>query len=65
MTEQRLDQCSHGLPMKRADGAPEYCPHCELLWHEPALKQAEAAVARHRRKIADAVAVISRTCGDA
>lgn len=58
--------CKHGVRFARdAKGQLPFCPHCDLIWHEARLIEAEAAVARHKRKIRDAIATISRTCGDA
>lgn len=60
------ERCSHGVPLYRDEaGALPYCPECELIWHTGRIAEARAAVARHQVKIAELVAEISRTCGDA
>lgn len=58
--------CAHGVRLDRDEsGQPRECPHCDLIWHESCLPIAEERVARHKRKIKEAIAAISRTCGDA
>jgi hypothetical protein len=64
MSDPRM--CKHRVGFDRmSDGSLPYCPECDLIWHEDRLAEAKAAVARHQRKRDEAIAAISRTCGDA
>lgn len=58
--------CKHGVGFDRDKGGKlPVCHHCKLIWHEGCLASAEASVVRHKAKVKEALAAISRTCGDA
>jgi hypothetical protein len=60
------DRCVHGVGFARLpSGKPPYCAECDLIWHEMCLKTSKASVEHHQRKRDEALAAISRTCGDA
>lgn len=64
MSDPRM--CTHGVTFTRLpDGSAPQCPECDLIWHTGCLADAKAAVRRHQRKRDEAIAAISRTCGDA
>lgn len=66
MTQRADELCVHGVTFRRLpDGSCPQCPECDLIWHEGCLEAANKSAAFHQRKVSEAIAAISRTCGDA